>query len=125
MKRKKHASTEKEKSCLCTFILFWLNGPKEGNLTATTIEDICIVQSEGELDPILVSFLEMAKGKIDLFSSRSVSASKGVSSMEMTPEGDRSLGSTCGIGYFELIEKANTKCYFFLLCNHGYFPLTC
>jgi len=45
--------------------------------------------------------------------------------MEMTPEGDRSLGTTCGIGYFELIEKANTKCYFFLLCNHGYFPLTC
>ncbi|BAT89600.1 uncharacterized protein HKW66_Vig0230570 [Vigna angularis] len=105
VKRRKHSLTAKEKSCVCTFILFWLNGPKEGNLTATTIEDICIIQSEGELDPVLVSFLEMAKGKIDLFSTRSVSASKGVSSMEMAAEGDRGSGTTYGIGYFERIEK--------------------
>ncbi|KAL9314518.1 hypothetical protein ACSQ67_019970 [Phaseolus vulgaris] len=58
-------------------------GPNARNLTATAIEDICIVQSEGELDPVLVSFLEMTQGKLDLFSSRSVSASKGVSSMKM------------------------------------------
>jgi len=95
VQRRRHSLIAKEKSCLCTFILSWLQGPNAGNLTATTIEDICIVQSEGELDPVLVSFLEMAKGKIDLFSSRSVSASKGVSSMAMVPELNRSeLGST-------------------------------
>ncbi|WVZ03629.1 hypothetical protein V8G54_024435 [Vigna mungo] len=57
VKRSKHSLTAKEKSCVCTFILFWLNGPKEGNLTATTIEDICIIQSEGELDPHQRGFL--------------------------------------------------------------------
>jgi len=83
-------------------------------LTATAIEDICIVQSEGELDPVLVSFLEMTQGKLDLFSSRSVSASKGVSSMKMVPEWNRSLGTTCGISYFERIEKAKLYVFYYV-----------
>ncbi|CAJ1977976.1 unnamed protein product [Sphenostylis stenocarpa] len=84
-------------------ILRW---PNAGNLTVTTIEDICIVQPEGELDPVLASFLEMARGKVDLFSSCSVSASKEVSCMEMVPDWNRSSNTTFGIGYFERIEKA-------------------
>ncbi|KAL9298249.1 hypothetical protein ACSQ67_024145 [Phaseolus vulgaris] len=117
VQRREHSLTAEEESCLCNFILFWLQGPNAGNLTVTTIEDICIVQPEGELDPVLVSFLEMAKGKIDLFSSRSVSASKGCSSMEIVPEWNRSLGNTCGIGYFERIEEANTICFLLFSCD--------
>ncbi|TKY68430.1 disease resistance protein RPM [Spatholobus suberectus] len=91
--------------CLCTFILFWLHGPNAKNLTVTTIENICIVQPERKLDPVVASFLEMAREKIELLSPCSVSASKGGSHLEMVSYWNESSNTTRGIGYFEQIEK--------------------
>jgi len=61
----KHYWKAGKETCFCTFILFWLQGPNAGNLTATTIQDICMVQLERQLDPVVASFLEMARRKIE------------------------------------------------------------
>ncbi|KAG4977399.1 hypothetical protein JHK86_036873 [Glycine max] len=61
----KHYWKAGKETCFCTFILFWLQGPNAGNLTATTIQDICMVQLERQLDPVVATFLEMARRKIE------------------------------------------------------------
>lgn len=60
-----------------------------------------MVQREQELDPVVASFLDMAREKIELASSRSVKRIKGVSCLE--------------IGYFEQIGKASVVCMFRLV----------
>ncbi|XP_020231093.1 uncharacterized protein LOC109811697 isoform X2 [Cajanus cajan] len=100
-----HSWETEEEVCLCTFILFWLHGPNARNLTAAPIENICVVQPAWELDPVVTSFLEMAREKIELFSSRSVSVSKGVSGFEMVSYCNKSSNSTRRIGYVEQKEK--------------------
>ncbi|XP_017428403.2 uncharacterized protein LOC108336454 isoform X2 [Vigna angularis] len=53
-----HSWKTGEEECLCTFILFWLHGPNARKLTATSIENICVVQPRWELDPVVASFLD-------------------------------------------------------------------
>ncbi|CAJ1964731.1 unnamed protein product [Sphenostylis stenocarpa] len=79
----KHSWKTGEEECLCTFVLFWLHGPNARNLTTTSIESICVVQLGWELDSAVASFLEMAREKVELFSSSSVLVPTGVSSSEM------------------------------------------
>ncbi|KAK7316538.1 hypothetical protein RJT34_00085 [Clitoria ternatea] len=64
-----HSWATGEELCSCTFILEWLHGPNARTLTVAKIEDICMVQSSVELDPAVVSFLEMTREKIEPLSS--------------------------------------------------------
>ncbi|KAK7393784.1 hypothetical protein VNO78_22348 [Psophocarpus tetragonolobus] len=106
VKEIEHSRKKGEEECLCTFILFWLHGPNAGNLTTASIDSICIVQPAWEVDPAVVLFLEMAREKIELFSSRSVLLSTGVSGFEMVPHCDKSSNTTRIMSYFERMEKA-------------------
>ncbi|KAK7327268.1 hypothetical protein VNO80_31634 [Phaseolus coccineus] len=90
----KHSWETGEEECLCTFILFWLHGPNARNLTTTSIENICVVQPRWELDPILASFLDMVKQKIELFSSCPVLVSTGAYDLEMVTYGNKIPNTT-------------------------------
>ncbi|KAK7260710.1 hypothetical protein RIF29_26980 [Crotalaria pallida] len=78
-----HTTKADEEVCLCTFILFWLHGPNAGNLTASKIEDICIVQTATYSDPAVASFLKMAREKTECISSLTSSRPMEVSGLEM------------------------------------------
>ncbi|XP_050279827.1 uncharacterized protein LOC126720939 isoform X1 [Quercus robur] len=58
-----HAHARKEggeEECLCNFFLIWMHGPNAENLSSTTIENICQVQSCKQIDPKLDCFLKRA-----------------------------------------------------------------
>ncbi|WJX39276.1 hypothetical protein P8452_26836 [Trifolium repens] len=62
----KHKHSRKENAeCLCTFVLSWLHGPNNGELTTAEIGDICIIQPILELDPAVATFLEIARTRIE------------------------------------------------------------
>ncbi|KAG7984948.1 hypothetical protein I3843_04G186300 [Carya illinoinensis] len=66
VEHREHASKQgqeenEEEECLCTFILLWIHGPNAGNLTATSVESICRVQSSAQIDPKVASFLNIAR----------------------------------------------------------------
>ncbi|RDX61833.1 hypothetical protein CR513_59896, partial [Mucuna pruriens] len=105
VQEREHSWETGEESCSCTFILFWLHGPNARNLTSASIENICVVQPAWELDPVVASFLEVAREKIKLFSSRSVLVSKGVSASKMVPYCYKSSDTTLRMGYVERMEK--------------------
>lgn len=60
MENREHALKQGGEECLCTFVLEWIHGPNAGNLTYTTIENICRVRSTAQTDPKLDSFLKRA-----------------------------------------------------------------
>ncbi|XP_023918061.2 uncharacterized protein LOC112029610 isoform X2 [Quercus suber] len=77
-----HAHARKEggeEECLCNFFLMWMHGPNAENLTSTTIENICQVQSCKQIDPKLDCFLKRA-GERFVMTSDHDSISKGDSS---------------------------------------------
>ncbi|CAH9071759.1 unnamed protein product [Cuscuta europaea] len=65
--------------CLCTFVLSWLLGPKLGLLTNASIASICTVNDDGQVDPIIASFSNLAKRKVSNSSGKNttVSANEG------------------------------------------------
>ncbi|KAK7405656.1 hypothetical protein VNO78_07230 [Psophocarpus tetragonolobus] len=109
VQRKKHSWKEGNESCSCTFILCWLQGPNEGSLTAASIGDICIVQPEQKLNLVVASFLEMAREKMRLLSSHSVSVSKRISCSEMVQFRNKSSNITSGVGYFDQTRKEKRR----------------
>ncbi|KAK9075524.1 hypothetical protein SSX86_003848 [Deinandra increscens subsp. villosa] len=54
--------------CLCTYLLFWQNGPGKGNITATTLEDICLIM-DGAIHPKVSDFVNFAKQKLKISSN--------------------------------------------------------
>ncbi|KAI7731217.1 hypothetical protein M8C21_030817 [Ambrosia artemisiifolia] len=81
--KKKH-SPEK---CLCTCLLFWQHGPKEGHTTSANLCDVNLIMS-GSIDPIVVNFTKLVKEKVNRPSSeftqipKNPYLSKGTSSNE-------------------------------------------
>ncbi|CAN1781305.1 hypothetical protein LINPERHAP1_LOCUS15395 [Linum perenne] len=59
--RKKHSFVNGEERCMCRFVVVWTHGPVKGQWHTKQIENICIVQSDSELDPAVASFLEVAR----------------------------------------------------------------
>ncbi|CAN1781306.1 hypothetical protein LINPERHAP1_LOCUS15395 [Linum perenne] len=68
--RKKHSFVNGEERCMCRFVVVWTHGPVKGQWHTKQIENICIVQSDSELDPAVASFLEVARqhreGNVDV-----------------------------------------------------------
>ncbi|PNY07132.1 hypothetical protein L195_g003617 [Trifolium pratense] len=71
VEKRKH-SRKKDAECLCTFVLSWLHGPNNGELTAAEIGDICIIQPILELDPAVATFLEIARTRIESQSGQEI-----------------------------------------------------
>ncbi|CAI9294906.1 unnamed protein product [Lactuca saligna] len=61
--------------CLCTYLLFWQHGPAEGNITAASIDDICLIMS-GAIDPRVTEFAKLVREKLRGASSQSSFTSK-------------------------------------------------
>ncbi|XP_057954193.1 uncharacterized protein LOC131148497 isoform X2 [Malania oleifera] len=76
---KKHAFRNGEEECLCIFMLSWLHGPKVGTMTATSVANICTLQSSANTNQTLNSFLNitMEKMKATLLTSDSDSKKGG------------------------------------------------
>ncbi|XP_070006891.1 uncharacterized protein [Nicotiana sylvestris] len=71
-----HSFPNGEEECLCTFIISWLHGPKEGCLTATRIEGMCTIKGVAQVDPKIASFLKLVNQNLGKSSSMLTSASK-------------------------------------------------
>lgn len=112
MLKREHSSKTAEELCSCRFILLWLHGPNYGNLTASTIENICIVQPVLELDPVVASFLKVAKERTECISSRPISVSKGVSGWEMVAYCNEGSNTPRRAGFFERLQKVSSICIF-------------
>lgn len=72
-----HRFVKGEQVCTCRFILEWIHGPEVGTLTSLALENICRVQlptSDEEIDPVLTSFLNTVKEKIQNTFSNSTTA---------------------------------------------------
>ncbi|KAI5340050.1 hypothetical protein L3X38_019324 [Prunus dulcis] len=66
-----HRFVKGEEECSCSFILFWRHGPKAGCLTVQDLENICRVQPRrSKMNPLLTSFLETAREKIEITLSK-------------------------------------------------------
>lgn len=107
MQKSEHSRTTGEESCSCTFILLWLHGPNAENLTATAVENICLVQPASEPDPVVASFLEMSRERIKLTPPRSILTPKEVSGREMVAYYNKGSETTRRLGYFERMQKAS------------------
>lgn len=100
MEYHEHARKQgEEEECLCTFILYWLHGPKAGNLTATTIGQICQIQPSGQIDPQVASFLKLARERF-LVNGSPALISKGNGSPNMQHK-KRFLQCLKQTGYFQ------------------------
>ncbi|KAA8524882.1 hypothetical protein F0562_011305 [Nyssa sinensis] len=73
----RHSFSKEEEECLCSFVLLWQHGPKEGTLTSVNTADICLIQSAAQVDPRVVAFSKMAREKIEIASFKSGLISKG------------------------------------------------
>ncbi|KAH0983930.1 hypothetical protein GBA52_011107 [Prunus armeniaca] len=66
-----HRFVKGGEECPCSFILFWRHGPKAGCLTVQDLENICRVQPRrSKMNPLLTSFLETAREKIEITLSK-------------------------------------------------------
>jgi len=95
--KERNHSQEKDAECLCTFILSWLQGPKEGKLSAAGISDICIVQPIREHVPSVALFLEITKRRIELQSGQ-----------ELVAHNHKGTKNTTKMGFFERMEKVSS-----------------
>ncbi|XP_021656817.2 uncharacterized protein LOC110647344 isoform X2 [Hevea brasiliensis] len=62
---KDHSFVNGEEQCMCTFVVIWLHGPFAGCLANKKVENICIVQSNAQLDPNVSTFLKIVKEKLE------------------------------------------------------------
>ncbi|RZC48534.1 hypothetical protein C5167_016963 [Papaver somniferum] len=65
-----HTRRGGEESCLCAFVVCWLEGPKAGETEQMPLERICKVQLGSPLfDHALACFVEMSRAQLDLVSN--------------------------------------------------------
>lgn len=64
-----HYKEHTPEKCLCTYLLVWQHGPEEGNITANSIEDICLIMP-GAVDPKVTDFAKLVKEKLGLVYKR-------------------------------------------------------
>ncbi|KAF5812174.1 putative SAWADEE domain-containing protein [Helianthus annuus] len=53
----------KPEECLCSYLLCWQHGPGNGNVTKSTIEDICLI-TDGAIHPKLIEFANLMKQQL-------------------------------------------------------------
>ncbi|XP_050370664.1 uncharacterized protein LOC126788692 [Argentina anserina] len=77
--RKEHRIVKGEELCSCKFMVEWTNGPDVGIQTSLAVGNICRVLNEEVMSPVLSSFLNRAKEKIEggFSNSTAVSVEKG------------------------------------------------
>lgn len=106
--RAKHSFEKGEEECSCTFIISWLHGPIAGNFTAENIGQICSVQFNEEIDPIVSSFVRAAREKISTAPYNS----------KRTPNGEVAKGHTPRmkigqkLSFSHHLMQASTPCLF-------------
>lgn len=113
MQEKEHSFREGEEVCLCTFSLLWLHGAAAGTCTNNAIADICKIQTTSELDPVVTSFLKMARDRTEV-TSNSSSYSKGGAGWDMVPLCAGSQNTKHKPGFFERLHKVSI-CYLLAL----------
>lgn len=64
MIKKDHSFAKGEEECLCTFVVVWQHGPIVGCLANKKIENLCLVQSNDHIDPMVAFFLKIVKEKL-------------------------------------------------------------
>lgn len=134
MDYKDHLIEKIEEECLCTFVLSWLHGPNEGNLSPTNIADICIVRSSSPPNSTLASFSNLAKDRIKKALLRSTSVSEVCHSGPTCPSGKRKsispkdgLQASYYVQNFCIIFNYHCMCYlqvfegFLLVLGYGAF----
>ncbi|XP_038714519.1 uncharacterized protein LOC120008082 [Tripterygium wilfordii] len=67
----KHSIENGEEECRCTFILLWQHGLYADCLSSNNIESMCLIQHNAQLDPMVSSFLAIAREKIKAISRSS------------------------------------------------------
>ncbi|XP_031274510.1 uncharacterized protein LOC116132976 [Pistacia vera] len=91
---RKHSFASGEEECLCRFILCWKHGPNAGTLMEKKVENICIVQSNVELNPHVASFAKRARERIGGADHKHISASNGDSATCKSSAGCRENSSS-------------------------------
>ncbi|KAI4308555.1 hypothetical protein L6164_031614 [Bauhinia variegata] len=109
VKHEEHTLEKGQEVCLCTFVLLWLHGPNAGNITTARVDNICKVRHFMELNPVVASFLIMARKRIEVTSSDSGSISNRVTGMEVVQYSNKSSKSRCRLGFLEGLSK-ETRC---------------
>ncbi|KAI3786411.1 hypothetical protein L1987_40063 [Smallanthus sonchifolius] len=59
-----HHKEHTPEKCLCTYLLFWQHGHGEGNMTATTLEDIYLIM-HGAIHPKIAEFTNLVKQQLE------------------------------------------------------------
>lgn len=77
MIHRKHSLASGEEECLCSFILCWKHGPNADTYMEKKVENICIVQSNVKLNPIVALFAKRARERIEGADHKHISASNG------------------------------------------------
>ncbi|OIT00047.1 PREDICTED: uncharacterized protein LOC109230394 [Nicotiana attenuata] len=94
-----HSFPNGEEECLCTFIISWLHGPKEGCLTATRIEGMCTIKGVAQVDPKIASFLKQginsAKSIVGVTSGATDSSIAGIGNKTKILEGYTQVSISC------------------------------
>ncbi|QCE00769.1 hypothetical protein DEO72_LG7g2059 [Vigna unguiculata] len=101
VQQREHSWKTGEEQCFCTFILFWLHGPNARKLTATSIENICVVQPKWELDRAVASFVDNCSSFL---------MPKEDSGFGMVPYRGNRSNSARQITYFGRMIKASSTC---------------
>ncbi|KAJ0113546.1 hypothetical protein Patl1_01810 [Pistacia atlantica] len=91
---RKHSFASGEEECLCRFILCWKHGPNAGTLMEKKVENICIVQSNVELNPHVASFAKRVRERIGGADHKHISASNGDSATCKSSAGCRENSSS-------------------------------
>ncbi|KAI8008683.1 hypothetical protein LOK49_LG07G02773 [Camellia lanceoleosa] len=116
-----HSFAKEEEECFCTFLLFWQHGPNEGNVTASGIANLCLIQPFEQMDSRVVTFSKMAKEKVKIARPTPGSVSDGKTSLGKSAtfdKEDRNLStvqestlSQCGLqeGVRQFGSLAHTK----------------
>ncbi|XP_028758680.1 uncharacterized protein LOC114717638 [Neltuma alba] len=82
VQEKEHSFNGGEEECLCTYTLLWLHGPVAGIYSNATVADVCKIQPTSGLDPVVASFLKIARERTKV-TANSISFSKGASGLEV------------------------------------------
>ncbi|KAK4285131.1 hypothetical protein QN277_001872 [Acacia crassicarpa] len=108
VQQKEHSFNEGQEECLCTFALLWLHGPSAGIYSNATVADICKIQPTSGLDPVVASFLKMAREKTEV-TAKSVSFSTGDSGWKVGQPCNGSQKIKPKRGFLECLYK-ETRC---------------
>ncbi|KAJ9169918.1 hypothetical protein P3X46_018061 [Hevea brasiliensis] len=62
---KDHSFVNGEERCMCTFVVIWEHGPIFGCLANKKVENICVIQSNTQLDPKVAKFSKIVMDRLE------------------------------------------------------------